>query len=75
LASSTPRKEEKREANPQTGCCATEEQPDCRFCCEEKDKRTEGKREMPVSWQMRKGRGGRELKINTVKNEKRKRHW
>ena len=38
---------------------------DCRLCCEEKGKRTEGKREMPVAWQQRKGRGGPKKKIRT----------
>jgi hypothetical protein len=32
---------------------------DCRFCCGDKGKRTVAKREMPGSWQSRKGRGGR----------------
>ncbi|RPH73242.1 hypothetical protein EHM76_05570 [bacterium] len=38
---------------------------DCRFCCEEKGKWTEVRREMPISWQMRKGWGGRKKKIQT----------
>jgi hypothetical protein len=32
---------------------------------EDKGKRTDAKREMPVSWQMRKGRGGPKKKIET----------
>ena len=38
---------------------------DCRFCREEKDKRTVAKRVLPESWQLRKGRGGPKKKIRT----------
>jgi hypothetical protein len=38
---------------------------DCRFCCEGKGKPSTAKREMPISWQLRKGRGGRKKKVET----------
>lgn len=38
---------------------------DCRFCREAQGKRTGAKQEMPVSWQQRKGRGGRKKNVRT----------
>jgi hypothetical protein len=57
------KKKEKRNRKP--AVLRPKSERDCRFCCEDKGKRTEAKHEMPVSWQMRKGRGGRKKKIHT----------
>jgi hypothetical protein len=38
---------------------------DCRFCREEKGKRTASQQTMPISWQLRKGRGGRRKRVPT----------
>ena len=57
------KKKEKRTRKP--AVLRPKSERDCRFCCEDKGKRTEAKREMPLSWQMRKGRGGRKKKIQT----------
>jgi len=39
---------------------------DCRFCLEDKGRRNETKRETPISWQLRKGKGGPKKKVNTA---------
>ncbi|RPI70414.1 MAG: hypothetical protein EHM38_05870 [Geobacteraceae bacterium] len=39
---------------------------DCRFCQEDKEKRKEAKRETPISWQLRKGKGGPKKKVSTA---------
>ena len=39
---------------------------DCRFCQEDKGKGQETRREPPVSWQLRKGKGGPKKKVNTA---------
>ena len=57
------KKKEKRTRKP--AVLRPKSERDCRLCCEEKGKRTEGKREMPVAWQQRKGRGGPKKKIRT----------
>ena len=38
---------------------------DCRFCREEKGNRRSAKREIPISWQLRKGKGGPKKKVVT----------
>jgi transposase-like protein len=57
------RKKEKRTRKP--AILRPKSEKDCRFCREGKEKRTVAKREMPESWQMRKGRGGRKKKIRS----------
>jgi len=39
---------------------------DCRFCQEDKGKGKESKRETPISWQLRKGKGGPKKKVITA---------
>ncbi len=38
---------------------------DCRFCYEGKGKQPAAKREKPLSWQLRKGKGGWKIKVVT----------
>jgi hypothetical protein len=57
------RKEEKCTRKP--AVLRAKSEKDCRFCREEKEKRTVAKQEMPGSWQLRKGRGGRKKKIRS----------
>ncbi len=57
------KKKEKRSRKP--AVLRPKNERDCRFCCEDKGKRIEAKRKMPVSWQLRQGRGGRKKKIRT----------
>ncbi len=58
------RKKEKRTRKP--AVLRPKSEKDCRFCREGKGKRTVAKREMPESWQLRKGRGGRKKKIRSA---------
>jgi IS1 family transposase/transposase-like protein len=57
------KKKEKRTRKP--AVLRPKSERDCRFCCEDKGKPPKAKREMPVAWQLRKGRGGRKKKIRT----------
>jgi len=57
------KKKEKRPRKPPV--LRPKSERDCRFCREEKGKRTDAKQEMPISWQLRKGRGGRKKEIPT----------
>ena len=57
------KKKEKRPRKPPV--LRPKSERDCRFCREEKGKRRSAKREIPISWQLRKGRGGRKKKIGT----------
>lgn len=57
------RKKEKRTRKP--AVLRPKSEKDCHFCRERKEKRTVAKREMPESWEMRKGRGGRKKKIRS----------
>jgi hypothetical protein len=57
------RKKEKRTRKP--AILRPKSEKDCRFCRVEKDKQPGAKRELPESWQLRKGRGGPKKKIQT----------
>lgn len=57
------RKKEKRTRKP--AVLRPKREKDCRFCRENQGKRAAGKREIPESWQSRKGRGGPKKKIQT----------
>jgi hypothetical protein len=57
------KKNEKRTRKP--AVLRPKSERDCQFCCEVKGKWTEAKQEMPVSWQMLKGRGGRKKVVKT----------
>lgn len=57
------KKKEKRTRKPPV--LRPKSERDCRFCREEKGKRTAPQPETPLAWGMRKGRGGRKKKIQT----------
>jgi hypothetical protein len=65
LAASSSGKEEKEKRTRRPAVLRPKSERDCRFCCEGKGKPPTEKRELPVSWQLRKGRGGRNKIVKT----------
>ncbi len=57
---------EEKQTTAKTAVLRPKSERDCRFCLEDKGRRNETKRETPISWQLRKGKGGPKKKVNTA---------